>query len=792
MPTDECSSHHSTPAHQPPPSRAMPVNRSRHYPTRGNKVPGTSDVEVNTTGNEIVESTTSGGVSAPSTLPLSNFADGHMPSFRTVPRADTPAQFQIHRPATLREVCEDYGPMEDRPQLDHCHPKNFANPAWLEFTNTNYLSKYRTSVQQLLNNFRVLSIQIMVFEYRYPSLEHPIHPAFLPIPTMRITFRPVFLVPDEANALFQRNQANKAKWLEQDSQRQQDHVDAFAAKSRVWRVKVDKNCERIKSHCAAQTKSWTDLENDCTRVLHHIRREINSVGEMLHFKISQEHPPVPVPPSPDVCPSDPSSHTVPLKHKRTSAIDPPEDDATGDDIVIGGGEIPPISHIDEEPDSDDNKPILPKVVVPLVVQGMRTRGRPAKGKAPDVPTESTSQGAGVSTTDSARNTTAQGRGYPVTINGKYVLARGLEEFGVLSEPLLLLVFFYPRKGVRRVLQGWPPVHRDPERRSDAGQVMPPLLQVEVEDRALSRVNVMWVDLLVRAIIDIFTELLGINVNKRILHGCMVCHHSPDYTAESLDTASPFPVAPSSALSAFASTSTSTMTQPATFVPSDLAVAQLTSLLSSPDQPVFKSLLDGLVKKGRRGWPAIPPRDILHASVESGDGSSKAKKKGKAKADAPPRVELPAPGPDAPTTPQPQVHQHTTSPLISSGSLRFNPSLHIGGTSLSSISSLATGGGSTDGLVFRGSSATSSPAWASQPPRGSPSKPYSRAVSTRAESATSRCSSQTNSPSNPWPSFRLQLRNSNEDHDALEYGMEEDLRGDALAAMEASGMDTSEG
>ncbi|KAJ7130586.1 hypothetical protein C8R44DRAFT_732098 [Mycena epipterygia] len=97
-----------------------------------------------------------------------------------------------------------------------------------------------------------------------------------------------------------------------------------------------------------------------------------------------------------------------------------------------------------------------------------------------------------------------------------------------------------------------------------------------------------------------------------------------------------------------------------------------------------------------------------------------------------------------------------------------------------------------------------------PPRGSPSKPYSRAVSTRAESVTSRRSSQTNvedlveqdtessdtlavaqSLSSPHPSLRSQLR-TDEDHDALKYGTEEDLQGDVLAAVEATGMDTSEG
>ncbi|KAJ7078953.1 hypothetical protein C8R44DRAFT_754749 [Mycena epipterygia] len=400
-------------------------------------------------------------------------------------------------------------------------------------------------------------------------------------------------------------------------------------------------------------------------------------------------------------------------------------------------------------------------------------------------------------------------------NGKYILVRGLEEFGILSESLPLLVFFTCGKlaGVRRVPQGWPPVHRDPEGWRDAGQIVPPLSQVEVEslhgipavaklgdngrvsrtnlrliDRALGRINVMWIDLLVRAIIDIFTELLGVNINEHILHSCLVRRHSPEYAADSLDTTAPFPVVPSSAPSAFASTSTPAATQPATFAPSDIA-----------------SLLDGLVKKiiedsllvapdlasnPRNDGSAdeVPPRDIPRASVESGDGSSKAEGKGKAKADPPPRVELPAPGPDTPTTPQPQVHQHTTSPLVSSGSLCFGPSPHIGGTSSSSIAGIAAS------------------AWVSQPPRRSPSKPYSRA-----ESVTSRHSSQTNiedlveqdgessdtlavtqSLSSPRPSFRSQLWTTDEDHDALEYGTEEDLQGDTLAAVEASGMDTSEG
>ncbi|KAJ7118197.1 hypothetical protein C8R44DRAFT_738152 [Mycena epipterygia] len=150
-----------------------------------------------------------------------------------------------------------------------------------------------------------------------------------------------------------------------------------------------------------------------------------------------------------------------------------------------------------------------------------------------------------------------------------------------------------------------------------------------------------------------------------------------------------------------------LTRRDTLMCSDLAVAQLTSLLSSPDQPIFKLLLDSLVKKivedgllvvpnfasnprndGSRD--EFPPRDIPHASVESGDGSSKTKGKGKAKADAPLRVELPAPGPDAPTTPQPRAPQYTTSLLISSGSLRFDLSLHIGGTSSSSIAGFAAG------------------------------------------------------------------------------------------------------
>ncbi|KAJ7088710.1 hypothetical protein C8R44DRAFT_751812 [Mycena epipterygia] len=133
----------------------------------------------------------------------------------------------------------------------------------------------------------------------------------------------------------------------------------------------------------------------------------------------------------------------------------------------------------------------------------------------------------------------------------------------------------------------------------------------------------------------------------------ICRHSPDYAADSLDTATPFPAAPSSAPFAFALPSTSAATQPAAFSPSDLAVAQLTSLLSLPDQPVFKSLLDGFVKKIiEDGLFMVPdlssnpqndgsadkvlPRDIPCASVESGDGSLKTKGKGKAKADAPPR------------------------------------------------------------------------------------------------------------------------------------------------------------
>ncbi|KAJ7118196.1 hypothetical protein C8R44DRAFT_738151 [Mycena epipterygia] len=394
----------------------MPTNRSRRYPTRGNKVPGASDVEVNTTGSEyvsssedtydtpevvevrrrvdsvdplVVESTTSGGVSAPSTLPLSNFTDGYAtvysdteleidlalvpmptwmsidraPSFRAVPRADTPTQFQVHRPATLRKVYEDYRPEEDRSRLEHCHPDNFANPAWLESTEAKYLSKYGTSVQQLLKNFRTLLIQIMAFEYRYPSLEHPCPsglpadpynafyvPSGLPRPVLQSYESPDDFVPEEpvncydgdaANTLFQRNQANKAKWLKLDSKRQKDHVDAFAAKSRVW----------IKSWSTAQTKEWEDLENIRTWVLHRIRQETNSVGEVLHFKFTQEHPPVLAPPSPDIHPSDPSSYTVLSKRKRTSATDPTEDDATGDDIIMGGGEIPPISHINEDPDS---------------------------------------------------------------------------------------------------------------------------------------------------------------------------------------------------------------------------------------------------------------------------------------------------------------------------------------------------------------------------------------------------------------------------------------------------------
>ncbi|KAJ7139370.1 hypothetical protein C8R44DRAFT_727450 [Mycena epipterygia] len=438
--------------------------------------------------------------------------------------------------------------------------------------------------------------------------------------------------------------------------------------------------------------------------------------------------------------------------------------------------------------------------------------------------------------------TGQGRGYPVTINGKYVLARGLEEFGVLSESLPLLVFFTRGKGCVECLKGGHPCiviqkgGGTPDKsclhcrksRSKVCTESPQWRSWVITDRALSRVNVMWIDLLVRAIIDIFTELLGVNINEHILHSCLVCRHSPEYAADSLDTTASFPVpAPTSAPSVFASTSTLAAPQPATFAPSDIAIAQLTSLLSSPDQPVFKSLLDGLVKKivedgllvapdlvsnpqNNGSTDKVPPRDTSHASVESGDGSSKAKGKGKAKANTPPRVELPAPGPDAPTTPQPWARQHTTSPLILSGSLRFGPSPHIGGTSSSSIAGFDAGGGSSDVLVFRESSATSSPAWASQPPRASPSKPYSRAVSTRAESVTSQCSSQTNvedlveldaessdtlavaqSLSSPRPSFQSQLW-TDEDHDALEYGTEEDLRGDALAAVEATGMDTSEG
>ncbi|KAJ7130576.1 hypothetical protein C8R44DRAFT_732088 [Mycena epipterygia] len=826
-----------------------------------------------------VESATSGGVSAPSTLPPSNFGDGyatvhsdtelkinlalvpmppwmsisHTPSFRAVPHANMPEQFQIHHPTTLRKVREDYGPMEDRLRLPQCHPNNFANPAWFESVKVNYLSKYGTSNSSPIfarcpfKSWRLNIAGLPNYPYDayyVPSnLPHPILQSYEPLDTF-VPEAPVNCYDgDEANALFQRNQANMAKWLEQDSQRQKDHVDAFATKSRVWQAKVDNNRERIKSLCAAQTQNWLDLENDRTWVLHRIRQETNSVGEMIYFKLTREHPPVPTPLSSDVRPSDPSSHTAPLKCKRTSTTEPPADDAPGDDIVMGGGEFPPISHINEDPDSEDDKPILLKLVVPLVVQGTRTQGRPAKGKAPDVPAESTSNNAGVSMMDGApagdwhlRNlpsafrtfpvgsATAQGRGYPVTINGKYILVRGLEEFGILSESLPLLVFFTRGKlaGVRRVPQGWPPVHRDPEGWRDAGQIVPPLSQVEVEslhgipavaklgdngrvsrtnlrliDRALGRINVMWIDLLVRAIINIFTELLGVNINEHILHSCLVRRHSPEYAADSLDTTAPFPVVPSSAPSAFASTSTPAATQPATFAPSDIAVAQLTSLLSSPDQPIFKSLLDGLparhadlASNPRNDGSAdeVPPRNIPRASVESGDGSSKAEGKGKAKADLPPRVELPAPGPDTPTTPQPRARQHTTSPLVSSGSLCFGPSPHIGGTSSSSIAGIAAS------------------AWVSQPPRGSPSKPYSRA-----ESVTSRHSSQTNiedlveqdgessdtlavtqSLSSPRPSFRSQLWTTDEDHDALEYGTEEDLQGDTLAAVEASGMDTSEG
>ncbi|KAJ7132018.1 hypothetical protein C8R44DRAFT_730772 [Mycena epipterygia] len=803
----------------------------------------------------IVESATSGGVSAPSTLPLSNFGDGYAtvhsdtkleitltlvpmppwmsvsrtPSFRAVLHADMPEQFQIHRPATLCKVREDYGPMEDHPRLPQCYPNNFANPVWLESAEASYLSKYGTSIQQLLTNFRALSIQIMAFEYWYPSLEHP-YPAGLPADPYNAYYvpsglpRPVLqsyepldtFVPeapincydsDKANALFQRNQANMAKWLEQDSQRQKDHVD--------------KNRERIKSLCAVQTQNWLDLENDRTRVLHRIRQETNSVGEMIYFKLTQEHPPVPALLSPDVLPSDPSSHTAPLKRKHTSTTEPPEDDAPGNDIVMGGGEFLPISHIDEDRDSEDDKPILLKIVVPLVVQGTRvstTDGAPTGDwHLHNLPSAFWTFPLG--------SGTGQGRGYPVTINGKYVLVQGLEEFGVLSESLPLLVFFTCGKGCVECFKGGllciviQKGAGTPDKsclhcrnsRSKVCTESPQWRSWVITDRALSRINVMWIDLLVRAIIDIFTELLGINVNEHILHSCLVCRHSPNYAANSLNTTLSFPVAPTSAPSVFASTSTSAVPQPATFAPSDIAVAQLTSLLSSPDQPVFKSLLDGLVKKivedGLLVTPdlasdpqndgstnEVPPRDISRTSMESGDGLSKAKGKGKAKADVPPRA-----------------HQHTTSPLISSGLLRFGPSPHIGGTSSFLIAGFAAGGGSSDGLAFRESSATSSPAWASQPPCGSPSKPYSHAMSTRAESVTSRHSSQTNvedlveqdakssdtlavaqSLSSLQPSFRSQLRTTDEDHNMLKYGTEEDLQGDTLAAVEATGMDTSEG
>ncbi|KAJ7088711.1 hypothetical protein C8R44DRAFT_751813 [Mycena epipterygia] len=101
--------------------------------------------------------------------------------------------------------------------------------------------------------------------------------------------------------------------------------------------------------------------------------------------------------------------------------------------------------------------------------------------------------------------------------------------------------------------------------------------------------------------------------------------------------------------------------------------------------------------------------------------------------------------------------------------------------------------------------------ASQPPCGFLSKLYSHTVSIRAESVISRCLSQTNikdlveqdaessdtpavvqPQSSPQPSFRSHHQTTDEDHDALKYSTEEDLRGVALATVEASGMDTLEG